>query len=126
MTETAHPYSRLTPDCVLNALESVGFLCDGRMLALASDANLVYQVGIEDKPPVVPKFYRPGRWSKEAILEEHAFSAELASREIPVGAPLQHDGKTLHTFEDFLFAVYPRRGGRAPELEDRNTLEWLG
>jgi Ser/Thr protein kinase RdoA (MazF antagonist) len=126
MADNTHPYSRLTPDCVLNALESVGFLCDGRMLALASYENRVYQIGIEDATPVVAKFYRPGRWSEKAILEEHAFTTELAAREIPVVAPLAHAGRTLHTFADFRFAVYPRRGGRAPELEDRNTLEWLG
>ena len=126
MADPNHPYSRLTPDCVLNALESVGFLCDGRMLALASYENRVYQVGIEDATPVVAKFYRPQRWSEAAILEEHAFTTELASREIPVVAPLAHEGRTLHAFDGFEFAVYPRRGGRAPELEDRNTLEWLG
>jgi Ser/Thr protein kinase RdoA (MazF antagonist) len=121
-----HPYSKLTPDCILNALESVGFLCDGRMLALASYENRVYQVGIEDATPVVAKFYRPGRWSEAQILEEHAFACELATREVPVVAPLEREGRTLHRFADFDFAVYPRRGGRAPELEDRNTLEWLG
>ncbi len=121
-----HPYSRLTPDVVLNALESVGFMADGRQLALNSYENRVYQVGIEESTPVVAKFYRPARWSDEQILEEHAFGAQLAAAEVPVVAPLELRGRTLNVFEEFRFAVFPRRGGRAPELEDKNTLEWLG
>ena len=122
----AHPYSRLTPDVVLNALESRGLRCDGRMLALASYENRVYQVGIEDAAPVVAKFYRPERWSDAQILEEHAFAAELAANEVPVVAPLELQGATLHHAEGFRVAVFPRKGGRAPELEDPNVLEWLG
>jgi Ser/Thr protein kinase RdoA (MazF antagonist) len=124
-----HPYARLTPDVVLNALESVGLRCDGRQLALASYENRVYQVGLEEDGParfVVAKFYRPGRWSDEAIAEEHAFAAMLAANEIPVVAPLAFAGVTLHHHDGFRFAVYPRRGGRSPELEDPKTLEWLG
>src|SRR5262249_6582137 len=86
----------------------------------------VYQVGIEDSSPVVAKFYRPGRWSDVQILEEHAFSQELAAAEIPVVAPLAFEGKTLTHHGGFRVAVFPRRGGRAPELEDSDTLEWLG
>jgi Ser/Thr protein kinase RdoA (MazF antagonist) len=122
----SHPYSRLTPDVVLNALESEGLRCDGRLLALNSYENRVYQVGIEESTPVVAKFYRPGRWSDAQILEEHAFAAELAAAEIPVVAPLAFAGATLRLSEGFRFAVFPRRGGRAPELDDENTLEWLG
>ena len=121
-----HPYSRLTPDAVLAALESVGLRCDGRQLALNSFENRVYQVGIEDAAPVVAKFYRPERWSDAQILEEHEFVLELAAREIPAVPPLTLGGRTLHEHGGFRFAVYPRRGGRAPELEDRATLEWLG
>jgi Ser/Thr protein kinase RdoA (MazF antagonist) len=121
-----HPYSRLTPDVVLDAIESAGFRCDGRQLALNSYENRVYQVGIEDGAPVVAKFYRPGRWSDAQILEEHAFVRELAEREIPVVAPLEFESRTLLEFGGYRFAVYPRRGGRAPELEDRKTLEWIG
>jgi Ser/Thr protein kinase RdoA (MazF antagonist) len=121
-----HPYARLTPDVVLNALESVGLRCDGRLLALNSYENRVYQVGIEDEPPVVAKFYRPERWSDAQIGEEHAFAHELASAEIPVVEPLAFEGRTLLDAEGFRLAVFPRRGGRAPELEDRDTLEWLG
>lgn len=125
-----HPYARLTPDVVLNALESVGLRCDGRLLALNSYENRVYQVGLEDDSGaaslVVAKFYRPARWTDAQILEEHAFALELAEAEIPVVAPLAFGGRTLLESEGFRVAVFPRRGGRAPELEDPVTLEWLG
>ncbi|VVC82970.1 serine/threonine protein kinase [Sideroxydans sp. CL21] len=125
-TNNDHSFSSLTPDCVLNALESVGLRCDGRLLALNSYENRVYQVGIEDSAPLVAKFYRPARWTDAAILEEHAFVQELAEREIPVVPALVIDGKTLLPFGGFRFSIFPKHGGRAPELEDRDTLEWLG
>jgi len=121
-----HPYSRLTPDLVLNALEARGLRCDGRLLGLNSYENRVYQVGTEDGGAVVAKFYRPGRWSDAQVLEEHAFAAELAAAEIPIVAPLALEGATLHHDSGFAFAAYPRRGGRAPELEDEAVLGWLG
>lgn len=121
-----HPFSALTPDLVLDALESTGLRCDGRMLALNSFENRVYQVGREEGAPVVAKFYRPERWSNEAILEEHAFTRELTEQEIPVVAPLELASRTLHEFGGFRFAVYPRQGGRPPELDDTGTLEWMG
>ena len=117
----AHPYSRLTPDLVLDAVASAGLRPDGRLLTLNSYENRVYQVGVEDGPMVVAKFYRPGRWSDAQIDEEHAFARELKEHEIPVVAP-EYSG----TFEGFRFAVYPRRGGRTPELDDPKTLEWIG
>jgi Ser/Thr protein kinase RdoA (MazF antagonist) len=120
------PYAGLTPDCMLDALESVGLRGDGRLLALNSYENRVYQIGIEDGPPLVVKFYRPARWSDAAILEEHAFVQALIEREIPVVGPLTLGGRTLHTFRDFRFAAYPRQGGHAPEFNDRATLEWMG
>lgn len=123
---TATPYADLTPDAILAALEDAGLAPDGRLLALNSFENRVYQVGTEDGPMRVVKFYRPGRWSDEAILEEHAFVAELAEREIPVVAPLVIDGRSLLHAGGFRFAVYPRQGGRAPELADPQTLEWMG
>ena len=123
---TATPYATLTPDAVLNAVDSIGLHSDGRLLALNSYENRVYQIGIDDSTPIVAKFYRPARWPDAAILEEHTFTQELAEREIPVVAPLVVDGRTLHTYADFRFTVYPRRGGRAPELDDPNTLEWMG
>lgn len=127
MTATgAHPYSSLTPDVVLDSLERVGLRGDGRLLALGSYENRVYQIYLETGEVVVAKFYRPGRWTDAQIIEEHAFVAELAGHEIPVVAPLVLDGRTLNEHAGFRFAVYPRRGGRTPELEDPATLERLG
>lgn len=132
-TNKGTPYAGLTPDCVLDALDSIGLRGDGRLLGLNSYENRVYQIWLEDEPApgsappvVVAKFYRPGRWSDAQILEEHGFVRELAERELPVVAPLAPGGRTLHAFGGYRFAVYPKRGGRAPELEDRETLEWMG
>ena len=112
---------------MLDALTSVDLPCDGRLLALNSYENRVYQVYRDDAPPLVAKFYRPGRWSDGSIQEEHAFVAELAEREIPVVAAMPlADGKTLHHFGGYRFAVYPRCPGRAPELEDREILRRMG
>jgi len=121
-----HPYSRLTPDVVLDALDSVGLRGDGRMLGLNSYENRVYQVMMDEGPAMVVKFYRPERWSDAQIAEEHEFALELAGREIPVVAPLVIAGKSLHEFAGFRFAAYPRRGGRMPELESPEVLEWIG
>jgi Ser/Thr protein kinase RdoA (MazF antagonist) len=120
------PYSDLSPELVLDALEAAGHRCDGRVLALNSYENRVYQIGTEEGAPVVAKFYRPGRWSDAAILEEHAFSAELALQEIPVVAPLSRDGVSLFVHAGFRFAVFPRRGGRWPELSNSTEREWVG
>ena len=126
MPQSATPYDRLTPDVILDAIESTGFLADGRMLALNSYENRVYQIGIEEDKPLIAKFYRPGRWSDEQILEEHAFTQELADREIPVVPPLSIAGKTLFDFAGYRFSLSPRRGGRAPELDNPDVLEWMG
>ena len=132
--DTLHAYEHLTPDVVLDALASVGLSGDGRMMALSSYENRVYQAHLESPvgsgdlagETVVVKFYRPDRWSDAQILEEHAFVFELAEREIPVVAPTPIEGKTLLAHNGFRFAVFPRRGGRAPELEDPKILEWMG
>ena len=106
-----HPYDRLTPDLVIDAVESTDRLSDARLLALNSYENRVYQVGLEDGEPLVVKFYRPGRWSRQAILEEHALLAELREAEIPVCAPIRFpDGGTLHQVEEIWYAVWPRTG----------------
>jgi Ser/Thr protein kinase RdoA (MazF antagonist) len=121
------PFAALTPDVVQDALDAAGFRCDGRLLPLASYENRVYQVGQEAGPPVIAKFYRPGRWSLPQILEEHAFADELRAQEIPVVAPLPvASGGTLGVHAGFCFAVYRRQGGRPPELHDRDVLEQLG
>lgn len=120
------PYSELSPEAVLDALEARGLRCDGRVLALNSYENRVYQIGIEDGETVVVKFYRPGRWSDAAIREEHAFAAELAAQEIPVVAPLSTNGQTLHLHCGFRYAIFPRRGGRWPELGTAEEREWVG
>ena len=121
------PYQDLTPDLILDAVETCGWRCDGRQFALNSYENRVYQVGVEDGTALIAKFYRPQRWSNDAILEEHSFAIELAAREIPVVAPLATaDGTTLHEHRGFRFALFPKRPGRAPELENPDTLRWLG
>lgn len=123
---TEPPYARLVPERVLDALEQLGLRCDGRLFALNSYENRVYQVWLEEGAPVVVKFYRPARWTDAEILEEHVYTEELAAREIPVVPPLRYEDRSLHSFDDYRFAVYPRRGGRAPELDDPETLRWLG
>jgi len=120
------PYEGLTPEVILGAVESTGLHADGSLLALNSYENRVYQVGIDEGTPVVAKFYRAGRWSDEAIREEHDFSLELEAGEIPVVAPLRVGGRTLHRHGGFRFALFPRRGGRWPELDSPDNLRWLG
>jgi Ser/Thr protein kinase RdoA (MazF antagonist) len=124
----SHPYDALTPDLILDSVEKTGLRCDGRLQALNSFENRVYQVGVEAGPPVIAKFYRPGRWSRAAIGEEHSFALELAQAELPVVAPLGFGeaAATLHEHGDFLFALYPRQPGRAPELDQLETLRWMG
>ena len=126
------PFATLSPDTVVDAVEAAGFHSDGRVLALGSYENRVFQVGIEDAEPVVIKFYRPGRWTDEAIAEEHAFARELAAAEIPVIAPLEPldhaklgDGP-VPVFAGFRIAIYPRRGGQWPELGTPDDRQWIG
>lgn len=122
----SHPFATLSPDLVLDAVESLGYLSDARVLALNSYENRVYQVGIEGETPLIAKFYRPARWSDAAIREEHAFSLELAEHEIPVVAPLLRDGESLFEHAGFRFALFPRRGGHAPEPGNLDQLYRLG
>ena len=119
-------FADLQPEDILATLDELGFRCDGRFLALNSYENRVYQVGIEDGPPIVTKFYRPGRWSDAAILEEHAFAADLAAQEIPVVPAIEHAGHTLHHAGHHRLAVYPCYGGRSPALDDYELLKQLG
>ena len=132
--KTLHAYECLTPDVVLDALASVGLPGDGRLMALSSYENRVYQVHLESPANnaenrgdiVVVKFYRPDRWSDAQIMEEHAFAAELMAAEIPVVGALVRDGRTLHHFGGFSFSVSPSRGGRRPELDNLDVLAWIG
>jgi Ser/Thr protein kinase RdoA (MazF antagonist) len=124
---SGHPYDQLGPDQVIDAVESMGYRPDARLLALNSYENRVYQVGIEDDVPLIAKFYRPGRWSREQIEEEHSFSFELEDAEISVVTPLRlENGESLHQYADFLFALFTRRGGHPPELDNLDNLLVLG
>ena len=127
MPETMHPFQTLTPDFIMNAVESLGFHCDCRTSALNSYENRVYQVGVEDGQPLIAKFYRPGRWSDEQILEEHRFCFELAEHELAVVAPWRNPaGESLFYHGLFRFALYPRQGGHAPEFDNLDNLLILG
>ncbi|ABA89843.1 protein serine/threonine kinase [Syntrophotalea carbinolica DSM 2380] len=127
MTCDPHPFQTLTPGFVMDAVESQGYLCDCRTLALNSYENRVYQVGIEGQDPLVAKFYRPERWTDIQIHEEHQFCFELIEHELPVVAPLVNaEGESLFSFGGFRFALYPRRGGHAPELDNPDNLLILG
>ena len=119
-------FADLQPDDILTALDEIGFDCDGRFLALNSYENRVYQIGIENDRPVVAKFYRPGRWSNEAIFEEHEFAIDLANNEIPVVPPMRRSGTTLHHTGHHRVAVYECRGGRAPDLDNFDLQTQLG
>ena len=121
-----HPYDGLTPDRVISCVEAIGLRSDLRLLALNSYENRVYQVGIEDDEPVIVKFYRPERWTREQIHEEHNFTQELFASGLSVVAPLKIDGQTLSEAEGFLIAAFPRRGGHAPELDNFDHLLGLG
>jgi len=127
MSLDPHPFQTLTPGFIMDAVESQGYLCDCRTLTLNSYENRVYQVGIEGENPLVAKFYRPARWTDAQILEEHQFCFELTEHELPVVAPLVNEaGDSLFHFGGFRFALYPRRGGHAPELDNLDNLLILG
>ena len=125
-----HPFARLTPDVVQDALSDIGVWGDGRMSALNSFENRVYHIhldeAIEGHTQVVAKFYRPERWSHEAILEEHAFAQACAVEDVPLVPPLALQGQTLHQHGGFAFSLTPYRGGRRPEYDDLDVLEWIG
>jgi len=121
-----HAFADLGPDTVLDAVESLGHACDGRLLELNSFENRVYQVGTESGDPVIAKFYRQGRWSDAQIQEEHDFTHECVEHDLPVVAPLITDGRSLHYFGNYRFSVWPRRGGHGPPLDDPAALTVLG
>ncbi|SEA71784.1 Ser/Thr protein kinase RdoA involved in Cpx stress response, MazF antagonist [Desulfuromusa kysingii] len=124
---TKHPFEKLTPDFIMDAVESQGYHCDCRILTLNSYENRVYQVGIEDRQPLIAKFYRPERWNDAQILEEHDFTLELEQLELPVVAPLvNREKKTLHQYEGFRFSLSPCKGGHSPELDNLEHLLVIG
>ncbi len=120
------PFDSLKPERVLSAVEVAGLQTDGRLLALNSYENRVWQIGVEEAEPVIAKFYRPGRWSDQAILEEHAFALELADHGLSVVAPMNFEGQTLHRHAGFRYALFPRQGGHAPEPDHEQTLKRIG
>lgn len=119
-------FAALSPDTMLDAIESLDFPCNGQFLALNSYENRVYRIGLEEGGHIVAKFYRPNRWSNESILEEHQFSLDLAEEEIPVIPPLEYQHKTLHEYQGFRFTLFPYQGGRAFETDNADQLEQLG
>jgi len=120
------PFDALDPGAVFAAAESIGLEPSGRLFALNSYENRVYQLGDEQGALWVLKFYRPARWSNAQIAEEHAFTFELAAAELPVAAPLRRDGESLFVHRRLRFAAFPYLAGRAPEIDDRATLALLG
>ena len=127
MPESPHPFQTLTPSFIMDAVESQGYRCDCRTSALNSYENRVYQVGIDEGQPLIAKFYRPGRWSEQQIMEEHQFCFELVEHELSVVAPcINEAGESLFQYEDFRFALYPRQGGHAPEFDNNDNLLILG
>lgn len=120
------PYAALSPELVLDAIDRLGYVTDGALTALNSYENRVYQIGIDEAEPIIAKFYRPNRWSDAAIREEHAFTLELADAELECVAPSAHDGETLFEHESFRYAVFPRRAGQAPNIEDPAVLKVMG
>ena len=123
--EDERPFARLSPQLVLDAAASAGLEGDGRLLALNSYENRVYQLGAGEHLYVL-KFYRARRWSDEQIGEEHAFTAELSAAELPVAAPVAVGGRTLLRFQEFRFAIFPWMRGRAPELDQPEARAMLG
>lgn len=123
---SSHPFEALTPDFILDAVDNFGFITDGRILTLNSYENRVYQIGIEDSLPIIVKFYRPNRWSKKQILEEHQFCLELVSSELPVVPPKLIDGNTIFHYRGFYIAFFERKGGHAPELDNLDNVFTLG
>ena len=119
-------YTDLTPEATLDAVESLGYETSGRLLALNSYENRVYRCELEQGGAIIAKFYRPGRWSNLALHEEHEFAQQLVEQEIPVVAPIIKDGESLFEHGGYRFAVYPLRGGRWPDLESRDDMNWMG
>lgn len=142
--ENKHPFELLGPTRMLDGLQSLGLQPDGRLLALNSFENRVYLLWLDEpwldpqghaQQSVVLKAYRPGRWSLEQILEEHAFARDLADAELPVAAPINLresfaardlPGDTLMWIDPVFIALWPRQGGRAPDMDRPDVIERMG
>lgn len=120
------PFAKLSPDLILDAVDSLAIKTDGSLLVLNSYENRVYQLGINEASPLVVKFYRPNRWTDQQILEEHAFVQSLANAEIPAVPAIQINDQTLFQHSGFRFSLFSKHGGRAPELDREGVLEWIG
>jgi len=119
-------FARLSPDLIMDAIESLGYQCDARILELNSYENRVFQIGLEQAEPIIAKFYRANRWTDDMIREEHDFTLQLVESDVSVVPPLQIDSQTLFVFDEFRFSLYQRRGGRAPAIDDLDCLTILG
>ena len=119
-------FSQLTPNVLLNALESLEIIVDSGLLALNSYENRVYQFTSREHGRLVAKFYRPNRWSSLQIQEEHQFSIDLQDDELPIVAPMTIQGRTLHEYNGYRFAIFPSIGGRQFEVDNIDQLEWMG
>ena len=119
-------FEDLTPDLILDAIESVGIYAESGLLALNSYENRVYQFKAEDGLRYVVKFYRPERWSKAQIQEEHDFAFELAEAEVPVVAPIKHNGESLFEHQGYVFVLFPSVGGRQFEVDNLDQLDVMG
>lgn len=126
MTQSAFTFHSLSPDLIIDSLESIGLCVDSGLTELNSYENRVYQFSDEDKRRYVVKFYRPQRWTQAQILEEHQFVKQLATDEVPAVAPLEFNQTTLHQNHDYFFVVYPSVGGRQYEMDNFDQLEWVG
>lgn len=123
---TAFSFAQLNPVLILDALESLGIRVESGLLALNSYENRVYQFIAEDSKRYVVKFYRPQRWNKAQLLEEHSFSLELALHDVPVVAPMLINGHSLHHYQDYSFALFESVGGRQFEVDNLEQVQWMG
>lgn len=126
MSDAQFSFEHLTPDTLINALESVGIRPESGLLPLNSYENRVYQFQDEERRRFVTKFYRPLRWSNAQILEEHQFAFDLEQADIPVAAPIQINGESLFEHDGYRFAVFPSVGGRTFEVDNWDQLEMVG
>lgn len=126
MSESPFSFMSLTPNIILDAVDTTGIRVDSGLTPLNSYENRVYQFIDEKRKRYVVKFYRPQRWDKSQIIEEHQFLYQLAEQDIPVVVPLAIDGQTLHEHQNYFFSLYPSVGGRNYEIDNEQQLECVG